>query len=161
MPNPTITSRGPWIGGFLIPLKLGPLHHKTITNPGPWDGVLLIGLKLGPLHHPTVTSPGPWGGVLLISLKLGPHSGINASPSAPKMQNYNVNVQTCRRVKVEVNAANKHYMMIECALVLDRQLTAATKTTRKQNRSRCGLFGNDAKPLSLALFMRVYQLFVV
>ncbi len=89
------------------------------------------------------------------------HSGINASPSAPKMQNYDINVQTCRCVIMVVNASNKPYMMIECASVLVRQFTAATKTTRKQNRGRCGLFGNDAKPLSLVLFMRVYQLFVV
>ncbi len=89
------------------------------------------------------------------------HSGINASPSASKMQNYDMNVQTCRRVIVVVNASNKPYMMIECASVLVWQLTAATKMTRKQNRGRCGLFGNDAKPLSLALFMCVYQLLVV
>ncbi len=77
------------------------------------------------------------------------------------MQNYDTNVQTCRRVIVAVNASNKPYMMIECASVLIQQLTAATKTTRMQNRGRCGLFGNDAKPLSRALFMRIYQLFVV
>ncbi len=89
------------------------------------------------------------------------HSGINASSSAPKMQNYHINVQTCRRVIVVVNASNKPYMMIECASVLVRQLTTATKTTRKQNRGRYGLFGNDAKPLSLTLFMCVHQLFGV
>ncbi len=72
-----------------------------------------------------------------------------------------MNVQTCRCVIVVVNASNKFYMMIECASVLVQQLTAATKTTRKQNKGRCGLFGNDAKPLSLALFMHVYQVFVV
>ncbi len=87
-------------------------------------------------------------------------SGINASPSMPKMQNYDMNVQTCRRVIVVVNASNKPYIMIECASVLVRQLTAATKMTRKQNRGRYGLFGN-AKSLSLVLFMRVYQLFLV
>ncbi len=68
------------------------------------------------------------------------HGEINASPSAPKMQNYDMNVQICRRVAVVVNASNKPYMMIECASVLVRQLTTAAKTTRKQNTGSCSLF---------------------
>ncbi len=77
------------------------------------------------------------------------------------MQNYDMNVQTCTRVIAVVNASNKPYTMIECASVLVRQLTAATKTTIKQNRGGCGLFSDDAKPLGVAWFMRVYRLFVV